>query len=91
MRVIWTPRAVSDLNEAVGFISADKPDAAIRVADRIYRQIVQLGTLPYQGRIGLVPGKRELVFHPWPYSAVYKVLGDAVRIIRIRHASRQWP
>jgi toxin ParE1/3/4 len=91
VRVLWTPRAASDLNEAVDFISVDKPDAAIRVADRIYRQVMQLGTLPYQGRIGLVPGTRELVFHPWPYIAVYKIQGDTVRIIHIRHASRQWP
>jgi toxin ParE1/3/4 len=43
------------------------------------------------GRPGILPETRELVFAPWPYIANYKIVGDKVRIIRIRHASRQWP
>jgi toxin ParE1/3/4 len=43
------------------------------------------------GRPGILPETHELVFAPWPYIAIYKIVGDKVRIIRIRHASRQWP
>jgi toxin ParE1/3/4 len=43
------------------------------------------------GRTGEVPGTRELVFHPWPYIAVYKIDTEVVRIIRIRHAAQDWP
>ena len=91
MKVIWTPRAASDLDEMVDYIGADSPDSALRVAGRIYDQVMQLATMPHIGRSGEVPSTRELVFHPWPYIAVYKVADDAVRIIRIRHASQQWP
>lgn len=90
MRVFWSPRAAADLDELVDFIAADKPDAAVRVADRIYSHVEKLSSTPHIGRIGILAGTRELIFAPWPYIAVYKVVAGKVRIIRIRHASRQW-
>ncbi len=91
MKVLWTPQAASDLNEAFDYIAADSPDSAIRVADRIHHQVTNLAKMPYIGRIGEVPGTRELIFHPWPYIAVYKIAGDEIRIIRVRHAAQDWP
>jgi plasmid stabilization system protein ParE len=79
------------LNDLVEFISADKPGAATRVGDRIYQQVAGLSSAPAIGRPGILPGTRELIFAPWPYIAIYKIVGNEVRIIRIRHASRQWP
>jgi toxin ParE1/3/4 len=52
---------------------------------------MKLGTMPNMGRVGVVPGTRELIFYPWPYIAVYKIAGDSVRIIRIRHVPQEWP
>jgi toxin ParE1/3/4 len=92
MNVIWTPRAAADLDEAFDYIEIDSPESAIRVADRIYRQVMELADMPHIGRRGDVPGTRELVLHPWSsYIAVYKVDGDTIRIIRIRHAAQNWP
>jgi addiction module RelE/StbE family toxin len=91
MKIIWTPRAADDLEFVVNEISADQPDAAIRVAYRIYNHVLMLADLPHMGRKGELPGTRELVFNPWPYIAVYRVSEDAVRILRIRHGAQQWP
>jgi toxin ParE1/3/4 len=91
MKIIWTPRAADDLEYVVNEISADRPDAALRVAAKIYNHILMLATMPNMGRIGDLPGTRELVFSPWPYIAVYRVSEDAVRILRIRHGAQQWP
>jgi toxin ParE1/3/4 len=91
VKVLWSPRAASDLNELVDFIPADKPAAAERVGDTIYSQVERLRSTPLMGRIGMLPETRELILAPWPYIAIYKVVGDTVRIIRIRHTSRQWP
>jgi toxin ParE1/3/4 len=52
---------------------------------------MQLATMPHIGRRDEVPGTHELIFHPWPYIAVYRVTKDSIRILRIRHASQQWP
>jgi toxin ParE1/3/4 len=91
VKIVWTPRAADDLDAAVDYISADRPDAAVRVAGTIYHHVLTLAMLPHMGRVGELPGTRELVFHPWPYIAVYRVDVDAVRILRIRHASQDWP
>lgn len=91
MKVIWTPRAASDLEHVAGFIAQDKPDAAIRVASCIYGRIMDLELTAEIGRIGRVSGTRELIFHPWPYIAVYRITKEAVRIIRIRHSSQRYP
>jgi plasmid stabilization system protein ParE len=34
---------------------------------------------------------RELVFAPWPYIVVYEIIDDQVHVLRIRHASQNWP
>lgn len=88
MKVLWTPLAASDLSQAVNYIAQDKPDAATRVAERIYSQIQQLEQMPYRGRAGQRAGTYELVFAPWQYVAVYRINGDRIRILRIRHTSR---
>jgi plasmid stabilization system protein ParE len=64
MKVLWTPRAADDLDALVDYISADRPDAALRVADKIYNHVMLLAKMPQMGRLGDVSGTRELVFHP---------------------------
>jgi plasmid stabilization system protein ParE len=70
MKVLWTPQAAQDLSAAVDYIAFDKPYAAVRVANRIYEQVTSLARMPNLGRVGAVPGTRELIFHPWLYIAV---------------------
>jgi toxin ParE1/3/4 len=47
--------------------------------------------MPERGRIGLAENTRELIFAPWPYIAVYEVSESNVTVLRIRHASQNWP
>ena len=91
MKVLWTERAASDLEAAADYIGRSNPQAAARVAATIYSRLMSLESMPGIGRIGTLAGTREIVFHPWPYIAVYKASQDAIRIIHIRHASRQYP
>jgi toxin ParE1/3/4 len=91
MKVIWTPRGASDLEDAASFIARDKPDAALRVATTIYRRLMALSSNPEIGRPGLVSGTREVIFHPWPYIAVYRLATENIKIIRIRHAAQRYP
>lgn len=92
MRVRWTTNAADDLNRIIDRIREDdKPAAAQSVAKTIFTTVAALRTFPYRGRLGLAPGTRELVFAPWPYIAVYEIIGDHVQILRIRHASQDWP
>ena len=91
MRVRWTSDAANDLARIVERIREDNPTAAQRVARTIYRAVAELRKFPRLGRPGLVESTRELVFPPWPYIAVYEIIGDQVNVLRIRHASQDWP
>ena len=91
MRIRWTSNAAADLTRIVERIRPDSPKAAQHVARTIYTSVAALNTFPYRGRIGLAENTRELVFAPWPYIAVYEVMPDQVQILRIRHASQDWP
>jgi toxin ParE1/3/4 len=79
-----TLRASSSIRE-------DNPSAALRVARAIYQGVAALRTFPNRGRIGLAPDTRELVFPPWPYIVVYEVFEGQAQVLRIRHASQDWP
>lgn len=59
--------------------------------DRLIRTAAQrLINYPYIGRIGLIPGTRELIPHP-NYRIVYTVTDDRIDVHMVVHTSRQWP
>ena len=91
MRVEWHPLARTDLAELVTYIAADNPKAAYRMHDEIRRQTGVLAAHPGAGRIGRVPGTRELVIVGTPYIAAYRVTKDAVTVLRLLHGARRWP
>ena len=91
MKVRWTANAANDLAGIVNYIRKDNSEAARRVAKTIFDGVSELRTFPNRGRIGVAGNTRELVFSPWPYIAVYEIFEDQVLVLRIRHASRDWP
>jgi toxin ParE1/3/4 len=88
MRVIWTTGAADDLASIVEYIASDSPDAGHRVAKVIFDTIQKLPSLPFRGRKRDEDGGREIIFAPWPYVAVYEVVGDKLYVKAIRHTSR---
>ena len=91
MKVEWHPRARTDLAELVTYIATDNPKAAYRLHDEIGRQIGILARHPQAGRLGRVPGTRELPIVGTPYIAAYRVTSSVVRILRLLHGARRWP
>ena len=91
MRVRWLRRALRNLDEEADYIARDNPDAGARTALRIATAVEQLTSHPASGRIGRVPGTRELIVTGTPYIVPYRVRGDAVEILRVFHAARKWP
>jgi toxin ParE1/3/4 len=91
MRVRWTANAAVDLTRIVERIRAESRGAALHVARTIYNGVAELRKFPRRGRLGLAENTRELVFPPWPYIVVYEIGEDQVVVLRVRHASRNWP
>lgn len=85
-KVVWTDQAIGDVVEIVEWISADKPNAAARVAETLMRAGNTLDQFPGRGR--LIPhDRRELIALP-NYLIRYRVENDQVTILEVRHAAR---
>ena len=87
--LIWSPRALRDLERLHGFLVAKDRAAARRAVQAIRQGVRLLATHPGIGRPaeGMDPAFRE-----WPisfgrsgYLALYRVDGQRVAILAVRH------
>ena len=91
-RVQWSDDALDELEEQVVHIAKDNPAAARRVAKRIRETGDALGEFA-TGHPGRVSGTYEKSVSRLPYIVAY-ALNDAdsvLTILRVVHASRNWP
>jgi addiction module RelE/StbE family toxin len=91
MIVVWSRKAQADRDEAMDYLEAESPAAALAVDDRIDMQMLLLSQFPEAGRPGRVAGTRELVVQDTSYIAAYRVASGKIRILRLLHTSRRWP
>jgi toxin ParE1/3/4 len=92
MTPIWSPEAIADLVALRAYIEQDDPAAAQRVALHIIHSVeTLLPNSPEMGRPGRVSGTRELVIPRTPFIVPYRLVGNAIHILRIFHSARQWP
>ena len=52
---------------------------------------MDLEAMSFRGRPGGETDTRELVYSGTNYIAVYRGMGEQIRILRIRHAAHDWP
>ncbi len=91
MNIQWLEDAIFDLRALRMHIAQDKPSAAHRTAERIRTAVSYLSTHPAMGRLGRVPGTRELVVVPTPYIIPYRVKNKSIQILRVLHIAMEWP
>jgi toxin ParE1/3/4 len=92
MNIVWSPEAIRDLISLRAYIAEESPAGARRVVQRILHNVEHLlPDNPQIGRPGRVPGTRELVIARTPYIVPYRVLHDAIQILRVYHGARRWP
>jgi addiction module RelE/StbE family toxin len=88
MRVVWTEPALDGIASAYDYLVQFNPRAAAHVAETLLKEGDGLEHFPERGR--RVPGTnmRELVTS-YPYIIRYRIEGDVVVILRVRHTSRR--
>ena len=92
MRVVWTAPALGHLEELQDFIARDNPRAAFQVAETIRAAVhSQLPGNPMMGRRGRVAGTRELVVPDTRYVVAYRLEGDEIQILAVKHGAQRWP
>jgi len=88
----WLPEAHRNRFEQLDYIAEDNPLAAIGQDEEIERQVAMLIEHPKMGRLGRVPGTRELIISSTPFVVVYRLDGaNRIEILRLLHSSQQWP
>ena len=91
MRVRWLRKALRNFDDEATYIAADDGSAARLVVRRVLDAVSMLAEQPGLGRPGRVPGTRELIVAKTRYIVPYRVRGEAVKILRVFHTSRQLP
>ncbi len=74
----------------MSFIAADNVTAGIELDMEFEAKAEIARQRPTLYKAGRVKGTRELVVRP-NYVMVYRVLPDAVEVLRVLHAAQQWP
>lgn len=92
MKLFWTGPALFDLGALHAYVAQDNEGAANVIVERIVtRAERQLSKLPESGRPGRIAKTRELVVSGTPYILPYRIVGDAIHILRVLHSARRWP
>ncbi len=87
-RVIWADSALDDLDSIKAYIGQFSPIAAQRMAQRILTATENVIALfPHAGR-SIGGGHYEFPIVR-PYALRYRIKGDDVIILRVRHGARQ--
>jgi toxin ParE1/3/4 len=89
MRIRYTPRAFADREAIFEYLENRSPQGAQAVKRAIENSIRRLERFPYSARTTDEPGVRELIVPQRPYKMYYRVVGDEVWIVHIRHAARR--
>ena len=85
-RVIWRRRATDDLNQIRAYIEDFDPAAARTVAARLRELGDSVTDVPNRGRPA--PNGMPGLVSVKPYIVRYRVTGDVVQIVHIRHSRR---
>jgi toxin ParE1/3/4 len=88
--IVWSIKALDDLDGIVAFVAPRDFSAAVRLHDRIEQSILPTASHPYMFRSGRVEGTREIVAHP-NYVVVYRVLSEMILVTAVVHARREYP
>ena len=85
-KIVWTDEAVGQLEAIVTYIFVLNPAAAQKLGEKLVALADSLEDFPNRGR-DVGGGKREMT-SVWPYIMRYRVDGDRIVILRIRHGAR---
>ncbi len=91
MRVVYSPRAIRDLEQIGAYYrSAADDKIAGAIAERIELVIARLARHPQSAPrvVGRADVRAVLVLR-YPYKIFYRLRGDVVEILHIRHAARR--
>jgi len=91
LKVVVTGPAEADIEVMLDFIRRDSIAAGAAASRALSDAILSPADLPLRGRVGRMRDTRELLVRRTSFILVYRVVGDMVAVMRVRHASQAWP
>jgi toxin ParE1/3/4 len=88
-KVVWSPKALEDVESIASFISVDSPSYSAAVVKKILDTTYSLSRLPFSGRI--VPEfDDEHIRERFAYSyrIIYRIKDDTITIAAVIHGKR---
>jgi plasmid stabilization system protein ParE len=89
MKLRYSRRAQSELEAISAYLYLRSPSAANAVVQAIEGRIAKLSDSPWIGPATDESDTHELIVVGYPYKIYYRIEGDEVWIIHIRHISRR--
>ncbi|MEZ5647664.1 MAG: type II toxin-antitoxin system RelE/ParE family toxin [Alphaproteobacteria bacterium] len=83
--LVWTEEASQDLTAISVCISREDPQAASQVIKALISTIGKLENAPTAGKVGRIPGTRELVLGGGAYTIAFRVKDTRIEILRLIH------
>lgn len=91
-KLIWSSRALDDLDGACDYIARDSPKYACVLAERVIALGEKILQQPYLGAVVPEYRREELrERHVQNYRVVYRVSADRVEIVAVVHGARLMP
>jgi toxin ParE1/3/4 len=88
-RVVWSPRALDDVESIASYISRDSTAHASAFVTKIIRATRTLGRFPFAGRI--VPEFDDETLRErfvYSYRIIYRVQGQTITVAAVVHGKR---
>jgi toxin ParE1/3/4 len=88
-RIIWTPKALEDLEALLTYIAKGSPIAARRFSQKIIRRVDSLSDHPFLG--GFIAEDDTRTYRQiiqGNYRIIYRTDGNTVYILAVHHADR---
>jgi toxin ParE1/3/4 len=83
--------AANQLEDIFDYIAEENPAAAERTVRRIHDAILRTARMPCAGRIGRVPGSREIAVSGTPYLVAYRIVEKSIHVLAVMHGAQGWP
>ena len=87
----YSARFIANMEAIRDYIALDNPAAANRVLQTVLSSAEELIDFPLLGHAGQRAETRELVLSKYPYTLVYRLTANKVRIVAMIHQSRKHP
>jgi toxin ParE1/3/4 len=88
----WTEQATRQLDQAHDYIAlSNSEEVAARITMQIVSNVQHLAVYPMSGRVGRVPGTRELVISNTPFIIAYAIEKADMVVLAVYHGAQHWP